>query len=391
MLMDTILHDVPMPKVFVASTIRKDRTYRIVIDGQQRISAILDFLRDAFVLEEPYSGPEIGKTFTQLDREAKDKFLSYKIDFNEAINPTDEEVREVYSRVNKYTVPLNRQELRRADFPGDFLTVSEELAVDPYFDDIKLFTPANRRRYAYVEYVSELLCGLIGGIQDKKTSLDEFYTRYAHWDKEDRKRIVATFHGVIRELRIIFNNDLDITETRFVQKADFYSIFLVMAEFVAAGRTAAQKGLLPLQEDLRMLDYHIRPESEVPICSEYAIKCVSQANSASSRRWRHTFLMAIFSGTYIGGQPNKEASQIFYGIMEAISVDSSGMCPDPTFECPICDGEIIGNIDECVLAWNRSETVNQIYNACWMHRSCMEHQTDWLVLERPDDGQPALF
>ena len=85
MLMDTILKDVPMPKIFLANSIKDDRTYRVVIDGQQRISAILDFLKDRFALETPYIGSESGKVFSQLSRPTKDRFLSYQIDFNEPI------------------------------------------------------------------------------------------------------------------------------------------------------------------------------------------------------------------------------------------------------------------------------------------------------------------
>ena len=125
MLMDTILRDIPMPKIYLASSIKDGSTYRIVIDGQQRISAILAFLRDEFSLQKPFTGDHNGKRFSDLPQERQDRFLSYQIDFNEAINPSDDEVREVYARVNKYTVVLNKQELRRADFPGDFLTVSE--------------------------------------------------------------------------------------------------------------------------------------------------------------------------------------------------------------------------------------------------------------------------
>ncbi len=175
MLMDTILRRIPMPKIFLANTVRDGSTYRVVIDGQQRISAILDFLRDGFALNHPFTGKNKGKTFSELDPETQDSFLSYQIDFNEAVKPTDEQVRKVYARVNKYTVPLTKQELRRADFPGDFLKVSEELAVNDYFDEIGIFTPATRRKYGDVEYVSELLAAMIGGIQNKKTSLDDFY------------------------------------------------------------------------------------------------------------------------------------------------------------------------------------------------------------------------
>ena len=106
MLMDTILRDVPMPKIFLANSIKEGRTYRVVIDGQQRISAILAFLRNDFPLDEPYRGKAKGKHFRDLDLATQERFLSYQIDFNEAINPSDKEVREVYARVNKYTVPL---------------------------------------------------------------------------------------------------------------------------------------------------------------------------------------------------------------------------------------------------------------------------------------------
>lgn len=393
MLIDTILRGIPMPKIFLASTIRDDRTYRVVIDGQQRISTILDFLKDQFALDDPYNGPENGKKYSELDQNIRDSVLSYKIDFNEAINPSEEEVREVYSRVNKYTVPLNKQELRRADFPGDFLKVCEELAVNPYFDHIGIFTPANRRRYADVEYISEIVAAMIGGIQDKKSSLDDFYRKLAKWEKADKKQIKTQFNNVLDELKIIFNGDLNISKTRFRQKADFYTLFLVVAEFISRNYTVREKDVMPLQEDLKILDHHIRPESEINICSEYAIKCVSQANSASSRRWRYQFLKCIFAGTYIGGKPDVMGAKLFYRIMDAEStgLDSLGMCPDPVFECPVCNQKISGNFQNSLLAWYSNETINQISNASLIHLSCMGLQSKWLVVERPQDDQPDIF
>src|SRR5690606_19801740 len=104
----------------------------------QRINAILSFLSDEFRLENPYQGEFSGMKFSDLPDDIKRNFLSYKIDINEIIDATDEIVREIYSRVNKYTIALNKQELRRADFPGDFLKVSEELAVIEFFEESKV-------------------------------------------------------------------------------------------------------------------------------------------------------------------------------------------------------------------------------------------------------------
>ena len=402
MLMDTILRRIPMPKIFLANTVRDGSTYRVVIDGQQRISAILDFLRDNFALNHPFTGKNKGKTFSELDPDTQDSFLSYQIDFNEAVKPTDEEVREVYARVNKYTVPLTKQELRRADFPGDFLKVSEELAGSDYFDKIGIFTPATRRRYGDVEYVSELLAAMIDGIQDEKTSLDDFYIKYSNWDAGQKKEIETRFLGVLQELRVLFSGgDIEISRSRFRQKADFYTLFLVIDEFVSQGLTVNHKDIKPLQEDLTILQDTIHPESDVEICSEYAIKCVSQANSASSRRWRYRFLKSILVGTYVGKSlahvdPKifEGRAQVVYRLKEGLSMaDEYCYCPapEPEFSCPVCEKEISGYFTDCVLAWPQSETVHQISNADWIHRSCVENRDDWLILERPNNDQSTLF
>ena len=386
MLMDTIIRGIPMPKIFLATEIQDDQTYRIVIDGQQRITAILDFLSDKFSLEKPFLGDEKGKKFSELSRETKDQFLSYQIDFNEAVNPTDQEQREVYARVNKYTVPLNKQELRRADFPGDFLSVSEELATYDYFDQIRIFTPANRRRCADVEYVSELLAAIIDGVQDKKTTLDKFYINFADWEEDHKKQIVGRFKIVLRELNLIFDDShLPLSTTRFRQKADFYTLFLVVYDYVSDGWSVENKNLEHLRQDLNLLDYHIRPEATIDIFREYAIKCVSQANSASSRRWRHKFLRTILAGTYGGPRPDEESNKLLYEIMENLHI-GEGHCPLPELECPVCNEELSGEFNDWVLGWVGTDDVFQISNAYWLHRSCKEIESSYLIffLDRPD-------
>lgn len=380
MLMDTVLRGIPMPKIFLANSVRNGSTYRVVIDGQQRISAILDFLRDKFSLEFPFEGESKGKTFSELDSDTRDKFLSYQIDFNETLKPTDEEVREVYARVNKYTVPLTKQELRRADFPGEFLKISEELAVEDGLNEVGIFTPADRRRYADVEYVSELLAAMIQGIQDKKKNLDSFYIQYSKWDNDHKRRIKARFNAVLKELSIIFGNSIDISETRFKQKADFYTLFLVIDELLSEGLSTEGKDSSHLKADLKILNKYIRPESDISICAEYAIKCVSQANSASSRRWRHSFLKLILAGTYAGELPDDHGARIFYEICERVWVDvpTDGCPPSPV--CPVCDNEIY---EDRKMVWHRSETVYQVANSQWAHSNCLGNSNDWLALERP--------
>lgn len=383
MLMDSILQNIPMPKVFVAKSIKDNSTYRVVIDGQQRITAILDYLKDDFALGAPFVGDEANKVFSELDQNIQHRILNYQIDFNEAENPTDDEVREVYARVNKYNVALNKQELRRADFPGDFLSISEELALESFFDKIGIFTPANRRRCDDVEYVSELLAAMLGGIQDKKKTLDGFYTRYSKWDKKSKREVIHRFKTILTEIDRMFGEFINLGESRFRQKADFYTLFNLVDGFLSKGLSISGKDCSNLEKDLDMLDMHIRPESHIEICSEYAIKCVSQANSASSRRWRHDFLSPILAGTYSGTPPDSEGAKVFYRLYTGLlTPDPMAFgCPDTIFECGICLEQILDN-NWCI-GWNKHQSVFQISNSECLHDCCVEDGTDWVVLERP--------
>jgi hypothetical protein len=190
------------------------------------------FIDNEFVLDAPYTGSHAGKCFKELPQQIQNQILSYRIDFNEFENYTDKEMREIYNRVNKYTVALNKQELRRADFPGKFLELSEELAVLDYFDDAKIFTPANRRRLGDVEYISELLAILLKGAQDKKESLDNFYIDYSAWNDKKRNSCREDFIHVLDDIQKIFpENSFPIKATRFRQKSDFYSLFAAIREF----------------------------------------------------------------------------------------------------------------------------------------------------------------
>ncbi len=377
MLMDTILKNIPMPKIFLQAIIRNNDTYRIIIDGQQRIKAILAFLHGDFKLTKPYAGEYTNCSYNELEKNVKENFLSYKIDINEIINAPDAIVREIYSRVNKYTIALNKQELRRADFPGDFLKLSEELALHEFFEDSKIFTVANRRRMGDVEYISELLAILVERPQDKRETLDQFYQDYFQWNKDGMSSIKQKFEAVLTDVLLIFPLN-SISKTRFKQKADFYSLFAAINELHNEGYYLEGKDINKLWEDIEILDLNIAPESEVDIFSDYAIKCVSQGNTIGSRTWRKDFLKNILQGTYIGKLPTKEIMRNYHIILMELDTSKDGAgCPHHQRECPICKKEIKDyNMDNVVLTWPKSTTEFQISNAVFIHTRCIDENHD---------------
>jgi hypothetical protein len=299
-LIDTILHNIPMPKIYIKSVIREEQTYRVVIDGQQRLTAILAFMENKLKLKTPYILflEYNGLTFAEFPEIIKNRVLQYKVDFNEIVNPTDDELRDLYARVNKYTVQLNKQELRRADFPGEFLSLAEKLSDLDFFVDNKFFSAGQKRRMLDVEYIEELLALLLEGEQDKKDSLDDFCERYASF-QEGTEAVQLKFEDVLTDISIIFREPLALLSTRFKQKADFYSVFSSVCDFKSQGKSIIPDYLARVQDSLRKLDEQIAPHSEDEGLRDYAIYCISDANSASSRRWRKKFLSDYIAPLYI--------------------------------------------------------------------------------------------
>lgn len=299
-LIDTILCNIPMPKIYVKAFIQKKQTYRVVIDGQQRLAAIFAFVENRLNLKTPYiSFPEYdGKKFADLPEDAKNQVLSYNIDFNEIFNLNETDERELFNRNNKYVIQLNKQELRRADFPGEFITLAEKLSDLEFFADNKFFSSGQKRRMLDVEYVEELLALLLEGEQDKKIALDEFCEKYATFP-QGVDAVQKDFTNIINYIDSVFSEGKSLLETRFKQKADFYSLFGCFLDFKKKGKAIIADAPPKVRESLYQLDELINPHSEDEACRDYAIHCISDANSGASRRWRKDFLHDYIKPLYL--------------------------------------------------------------------------------------------
>lgn len=378
MLIDSILKDVPLPKIFIASAIKDGNTHRIVIDGQQRITSILMFLDNKFILESPYSGDFDGMFFKDMPEAVRNKILSYRLDFNEFENFSEQEIREIYNRVNKYTIALNKQELRRADFPGEFLKLSEDLAVLDYFDDAKIFTPANRRRLGDVEYISEILAIIIDGPQDKKETLDKFYVTYTEWKEEEKEECRSRFLAVVSDIQDIFaENVFPIKGTRFRQKSDFYSLFAAIYSLKKSGLALRQESLESLRDDLRLIHHSVEP-GEGGVFGEYATRCLSDANSKSSREWRINFLKNFLVGAYDANDASKERIEFFLSILE--NPTDGGLC-EGIHDCPVCEEQVSESADDALWCFPKGSIF--LCDAFRVHKECLKdpQSKDWVYVD----------
>jgi len=178
-LIDTILNDRPIPLLFFQRGRSADSgklTY-YVIDGQQRLRAIFDFLEDEFRLIET-KGRYRNKLHSELPQFVRDEISNYDLMVDELTGYSEKDMRDIFVRMNKYVVKAVPQEVRHAQRPGAFADFVNSLAANEFWKTNRIFTKKQRIRMRAAEFCAELAILLIEGPQDKKASVDLYYETY---------------------------------------------------------------------------------------------------------------------------------------------------------------------------------------------------------------------
>lgn len=226
-LIDSILNGFPIPEIYMQEFVDESgNEQHIIIDGQQRIRTCLEFLEGAFEIKEEESQNWGGMKFEDLSAEDKKKVFAYTFIVRLLPEMSDENIREIFQRLNKNVVALNAQELRQATYWGLFINTMQEIANYNYWSTTGIFTPANIRRMLDIEYISEIAIALLNGHQNKKETLDEYYRLYEE-EFEAKDELINTFQKTIFQMEELFP---DIKNTRWRKKTDFYSLFVFFAE-----------------------------------------------------------------------------------------------------------------------------------------------------------------
>lgn len=181
-LIDTLLLGFPIPKVYLRTKIdiRSQKGVRDVVDGQQRLRAILEFAEDRLTLTKRSSQFRSMK-YSDLDDELKQAFLSYLVGVEQLVNATDEDVLEVFSRLNAYTVPLNGAETRHAKFQSEFKWNVRELSDElrDFFLRYNILSSRNVFRMLDDALVAEMVGIICDGVSDGgEPALNTLYRRY---------------------------------------------------------------------------------------------------------------------------------------------------------------------------------------------------------------------
>jgi hypothetical protein len=303
-LIDTLLKEMPVPPLYLRITqnAARKKIVREVVDGQQRIKAVLEFIDGKYALSPTLDAPHAGKRFDELSTEEQDRITGYPFNSEVFKGISDEEVLEVFARLNTYSVPLNAQELRNGRYFGYFKQTCYTLAHEHigFWRENRIFSEDKIARMLEVELTSELLIAQLVGMQDKKGTIDDFYEKY---DEEFKHRDIVSrnFRRTLDAISEALRDELPHSE--FHRVPLFYTLFCVMYHrlfglpkqsarhtsrlFPNADRDSLRQAIEALSEKVAAA----RAEEEVPESySRFVTACLRQTDNIGPRQVRFDFL-----------------------------------------------------------------------------------------------------
>lgn len=173
---ETVLKNLPFPEIFVATGKAAESTnseQEWLVDGQQRVSALCEYCSGSNELAY-----KTIPRFEVLDPEDRNRILNYEVAVRDLGIVTEQQVRDIFSRINSTDYSLNAMEKANALFSGQFKEFCESLTQASFFVKHDVFTDANRRRMADVTFCVILVTTLMSGYFRRNERNEDYLERY---------------------------------------------------------------------------------------------------------------------------------------------------------------------------------------------------------------------
>lgn len=287
LLVDTILRDYDVPKLYWRKTGSKPDTYDVV-DGQQRLRSIWQFFDGEFKLPknaDTIDGqPIAGCSYEELPDEVRMKFDVYALDVVILEDTDEDEVREMFLRLQNGT-SLKAQEKRNA-YPGKMRDFVRETSAHPFFSKVGF----SNSRFAHDHVAAQLVCLEIAGgpVNVKDTDLNKMYTDRKTFDSKS-----AEAKSVIRVLNVL--NEVFLEKTPELERFNVITCYCIVAELlkqyvIEDVKSHLHEWFINFEEQRRVQE--TKPEEEAdPEWVAYKAKISHSTDASDSIRWRMDFML----------------------------------------------------------------------------------------------------
>lgn len=312
-LIQSIVSDYPLPNIFLYRRNSRGKTVYDVIDGKQRLESILMFLgmgrfrRDRFEVKLDIDGQGLDwwdwRDLRKQSLATRHRLECYRLQTVEVSGDLSEIV-DLFVRINSTGKRLTSGEKRHAKFYNSrFLMEAERLVqkFQAYLLSHRILSQAQLDRMKGTELFCELLMSIQqAGLINKKTALDRAMGNESV-NGNTLGRVTREFQKTMGLIRRMFP---ELQSTRFRNTAEFYSLFVLLWDFLKKGMvlTDRRRNRVALQllrklstgvDELRERYRKAKDAQPRPPYSDYLLTVQGDTDSAATRERREKILRGL--------------------------------------------------------------------------------------------------
>lgn len=298
-LIDTVIRGKPIPKIFIRSTTDPETriTIREMVDGQQRIRAILDFLEDGFKISKVHNKDYGGFLFSELPKEIQKDFLTYELSVDLLIDLDDSDILDIFARLNAYSVKLNRQELLNAKFFGAFKLLVYNLGYEytKFWTDNGIFSHNNVMRMQEAALTSDIVASIVENALVDSKNMEKYYKKYDEMvSNEDEIR--HRFHCIMDYIGAVFSKG-GLKDSSFSRQPLFFSLFMAfyhmnygIEDIESLRKTITNDNIAKVRDFIDRIDSIVSNDSYEPKYQDF-IASISKATTDQKTRYVRTLFL----------------------------------------------------------------------------------------------------
>lgn len=287
-LINTLFEKKPIPSIYIRHylNIELEKSIKEVVDGQQRIRTILEYVNDEYAARHPAYNKRIK--YSQLGSAEKTALKMTSLSVGYLIEADDADVIEIFGRLNSISKTLNAQEKRNAKFSGEvkqFCLRQAAMRVH-LWRDLGIFSANDIARMKEVLFISDLTYNLLHGLSDfRSANLDNFYKKYDN-DFPQMQDLTKRMEKVFQTIATL--DPKSIKDTIFSRIPLFFSLIIVLDGITR--RIPKSK----IEDALFLIDKNFN--SDTPVSqrtkkdSEFYFACTASTQRIKSRKKRDQYI-----------------------------------------------------------------------------------------------------
>lgn len=200
---ETILGGFPFPEIYVCEgslDTKKLKTTQHVIDGQQRLTTIKNYIENDF--DKPLKKI---KPFDSLDENKRIEFLGYNVVFRDIGKVEEDVIREIFRRINLTKFKLEDVEIHNAVYDGEFIKTAKEILEGISLKQYGVFHESEFTRMADLHFLLLVMSTMeIGGYFNRDTEIEKTISKFNDEYKNSshmRSNLLKTF-AIIEDLNL---------------------------------------------------------------------------------------------------------------------------------------------------------------------------------------------